>query len=321
MNIELTTCCPLHCPQCYCTLEGGKHISLDTAREKIDEAAEHGVFVLHLSGGETLCYPWLYDLIEHARGKIKNIHVAVSGWMFSTKVFQKLVNAGVSGIFVSLNGSTPEMNRVTRDGYDYAIHALQIMKDNSYDSSYINWVMHSGNCEDFKNILKLAEDYHVRHVMVLMFKPDASHALPSYPSGNQIRALGDKIRRYKGPVQIQVESCFSQLLAYVRDTKLFGNLNRGPMKGCRAGLYNYSITVEGKYAPCRHLDIAEDAESVDDYLAHSSIVDQIRNAELQKQAPCDACRYADYCRPCMAVPYKLYGHIQIGHPMCELWKQ
>ena len=62
MNIELTTCCPLHCPQCYCTLEGGKHISLDTAREKIDEAAEHGVFVLHLSGGETLCYPWLYDL-------------------------------------------------------------------------------------------------------------------------------------------------------------------------------------------------------------------------------------------------------------------
>ena len=142
LNLELTTCCPLHCPQCYCTLEGGKHLDLDVAKSKLREAGEHGVRIVHLSGGETLCYPHLYEVVTYAKQYCKQVNVALCGWHFNQTVLNRLIESGVDGIFISLNGSTEEINSVTRDGYDYALQALQLLCENGFPNTYLNWVMH-----------------------------------------------------------------------------------------------------------------------------------------------------------------------------------
>lgn len=321
MNIELTTCCPLHCPQCYCTLEGGKHIDLDVAKSKIDEAAKHGVYLVQLSGGETICYPHLFDLVAYASNKIKTVNVALSGWHFNHDVIKKLIDSNVGGIYISLNGSTNTINSVTRDGYEYALNALKIMKEAGYRNSFLNWVMHSNNCDDFENVVRIAEDYSVSNIVVLVFKPDSSHQLLSFPSGEQIHKIAQFIKSYRGPVKIMVETCFSQLMAILKDTKLFGNLNLGPTKGCRAGIYNYSINVDGMYSPCRHLDYYEDYESLDVYLEESDIIRQIRNVETYKEEPCASCGLSNYCKPCLAVNSKLENKISIGNGVCDLWNR
>lgn len=320
MNIELTTCCPLHCPQCYCTLEGGKHIPLDVAKKRIAEGAAHGVKLLHLSGGETMCYPHLYEIVAYAAQAGIQVNVALSGWHFDQTALDRLIAAGVNGIFISLNGSTAEINSLTRDGFEYSIHALQLLKDAGYKNTYVNWVMHSNNCEDFDQVIQLVESYQVAHFVVLSFKPDSSHQLSSFPTGQQIVDLSEKIKKYRGPVQIMVESCFSQLLAVMKDTRLFGNLNVGPMKGCRAALYNYSINVDGDYSPCRHLDYIEKFDSLDEYLANSKIVEKIKHVEDTKRQPCSNCYYKENCKPCLAVSSKLHNELYIGHEICELWK-
>ena len=64
INIELTTCCPLRCPQCYCSLEGGRHIPLETAVNAMKQARELGATHVELSGGETMCYPHLYEAVQ-----------------------------------------------------------------------------------------------------------------------------------------------------------------------------------------------------------------------------------------------------------------
>jgi len=117
-----------------------------------------------------------------------------------------------------------------------------------------------------------------------------------------------------------VEACFSQLLAVIKDTALFGNLNLGSMKGCRAGVYNYNISVDGMYSPCRHLDFFEDYDTLDEYLEKSKIIKIIRNVEHNKKEPCIECRYCDYCKPCLVVSSKLYGSLYIGHKICSLYK-
>lgn len=320
LNLELTTCCPLHCPQCYCTLEGGKHLDLEIAKSKLREAGEHGAKIVHLSGGETLCYPHLYEVVSFAKQYCQRVNVALCGWHFDQSVLNSLIQAGVDGIFISLNGSTEEINSVTRDGYEYALYALQILCENNFPNTHINWVMHSNNCDDFSNVLALAEKYNVKQLVVLAFKPDSHHQLLSFPSGEQIHRLANEIRAYKGKVQIGVETCFSQLLAVLKDTKLFGNLNVGPLKGCRAGLYNYSINIDGLYSPCRHLDYFEKYESLDEYLTKSPIIHKIKSVEDNVQNPCSQCRYHEYCRPCLAVSSKLHGDIFIGHEVCSLWK-
>lgn len=320
INIELTTCCPLHCPQCYCSLEGGKHIPIEVAKNKLLEAANHGVKIAHLSGGETLCYPHLYELVSFSSGLGIKTNVALSGWHFSQNVFDRLLESGVGGIFISLNGSTKEINALTRDGYDYAIEALELLCKNQYKNTYINWVMHSNNSEDFCNIIKIAEQYRVSNLVILSFKPDSSHNLNSFPSGKQIIEIAETIKHYTGPVRLMVETCFSQLLAVIKDTALFGNLNIGPMKGCRAAIYNYNINVDGLYSPCRHLDYFEKFESLDDYLECSSILPKIKNIENNKRDPCNKCYFSNYCRPCLAITSKLYGDLYIGHKICTVWK-
>ena len=232
VNIELTNRCPLRCPQCYCFLEGNKDIDPELAKSRLLEASRHGVKVVNLSGGETLCYPWLTELISYASGLHMRVNIAISGCCFDEAKLRELIDAGVTTISVSLNGSTEKINSLTRDGYQQAMKAISIIGKSSFRSSWINWVMHSNNCEDFPNVVKIAEENHISSIDVIMFKPDSKNELKSYPSGEQMKRVADYIHYYKGSVKIQVESCFSQLLALVNNYSWIGNLNVGERKGC-----------------------------------------------------------------------------------------
>ena len=106
MNLELTTACPLRCSQCYCNLENPKHMSPETAKKWIDEGVSAGVSVISLSGGETLCYPHLYEVIRYAKERGMTTAAAFSGWGLSEDVLERLRKAGLDHLNISLNGST-----------------------------------------------------------------------------------------------------------------------------------------------------------------------------------------------------------------------
>jgi SAM-dependent methyltransferase len=86
---------------------------------------------------------------------------------------QELIDCGVNHIYVSLNGSIEAINRKSRDGYALAIRALELLQKKAFANTHINWVMHSFNTYDFPAMLKLAEEYGVSELVVLVFKPNA----------------------------------------------------------------------------------------------------------------------------------------------------
>lgn len=318
MNIELTTACPLHCPQCYCSLEGGKYIPLHIAEKYVKQASEIGVKHVELSGGETMCYPHLYDLIHIAsqNGVVPN--VALSGYGLSQDSYEKLINAGVEGIFISLNGSTKEINDKTRDGYSLAISALKLLQDNHYSNTTINWVMHSSNADDFPNMVKLAEAMDVANLVIIGVKPDSKHMLSTIPSVEQMKAVRDVIRSHRGKTKIIIESCFSPMLALASETKLFGNMNVGPNKGCGAGRNTFSVNVDGMLSPCRHLEYFEKWECLEDYWNNSPVLQKIRTLEDERKEPCTSCKFCSFCRHCLAVNSKLNNSLYIGNEYCPL---
>ena len=320
MKIELTNKCPLKCPQCYCSLFGDKHINLETAKTKIDEAVAHGVKSISMSGGETLCYPWLYDLISYASNRCEKVNIAISGCYFDKSVLEKLLVSGVSSISVSLNGSTEEINRLTRDGYSLAMNAIKILGEAKMSNTFINWVMHSYNCDDFPNVVSIAEENCIHGIDVIMFKPDSRHQLNSFPSGEQMKQIADYIRHYNGPVKILVETCFSQMLALILNGSWIGNIDIGENKGCRAGRYLYNISVDGFYSPCRHIDQFESFDSLDQYISSSPVIKRIQEFENDLRIPCSSCRLQQYCRPCPAVPAKLHGEYYKGQEQCQVWQ-
>lgn len=320
MNIELTTKCMLSCPQCYCSLSGGKDIPLEKAVYWIHEAASLGVKEVMLSGGETLCYPHLYEVIKAAKECCGAVNVALSGVGFNKNTLFKLIEAGVTGIYVSLNGSTKEINSVSRDGFEFAINALELLRENQYGNTTINWVMHSSNADDFVNIIKIAEDYKVRNIAILGLKPDSNHTLPSYPTKDQMLNLKKTIRAYRGKCCIQIESCFSPMLALFNDTKLFGNFNVSEYKGCCAGRTTVSVSVDGFLSPCRHLDYFETYRSLQEYMDRSEIQSRIRTLKDTRNNPCNICRLKNYCRPCLAINAKLNNDLYYGFAQCPIFE-
>jgi len=318
MNIELTTNCPLNCPQCYCKPTGGKNIDKDKAVFRLKQAGEMGVRSVHLSGGESLCYPHIYELVSAASTYCENVYVALSGWGFTGEVFDKLISAGISGIFISLNGSTKEINAKTRDGYEHAIHALSLLKEKRYTETWINWVMHSTNTDDFINVLDLAEEYEVKNLVIMALKPDSNNKMDTAPDAEQMTGLAKLTRRYRGKVQIMVEACYSPMMALVFDNKWSGNTNTGVEKGCGAGLTSFSVNVDANLSPCRHLDYFENSQSLVEYWQQSPVIRMLRMLDYVKKAPCNECYFGPYCRHCIAINTKMNGGMYIGNEMCGL---
>ncbi len=322
MNIELTTKCPLHCPQCYCSLTGGKSIALDTAIFWLNEGKQAGVEEVMLSGGETLCYEHLFELISEASKLGLKANVALSGVGFSQLVYDRLIASGVAGIFISLNGSTEKINALTRDGYSFAVAALRLLKENNYINTTINWVMHSSNADDFENIVNLAEQYNVANVVIIGVKPDSKHALLTIPTKEQIMRIKNFIISHKGKTRVFIESCNSPLLTYVCDTRLFGNMNVGKNRGCGAGRNTFSVNVDGLLSPCRHLDYFEKAASLKEYISNSSIIHALQQRIVEPaNEPCYSCRFQDNCIPCAAINSKLEGNLDRSFNSCPVYEK
>ncbi|MBQ9252453.1 MAG: radical SAM protein [Clostridia bacterium] len=319
MNIELTTNCPLHCPQCYCTLTGGNNIEREKAIYWIREGSKLGVKDVMLSGGETLCYPYLYEIIEAANLYCGHSNVSLSGAYFTQQVFDKLQQVKVSRIFISLNGSNEEVNSLSRDGFALSLNALELLKKNKYRNTIINWVMHRNNADDFPNMVKIAEKYDVSTIVILGLKPDSNHSLGSIPTKEQMKNVRDIIRSYKGKVRIMVENCFSPMLALLGETLLFGNLNVGRNNGCGAGYDTFSVNVDGLLSPCRHLNIYEQFENGNEYWNSSPILQELRKLrEGEAEEPCNKCSYTDYCKPCFAITKEVEKRLYKGNPFCPL---
>lgn len=319
MNFELTTKCPLLCPQCYCSLNTGKNMDLNVALFWIDQASENGISTINLSGGETLCYPNLTHVIRYASSKGIKTNIAISGYGLTEQLYIELIDAGVDGIFVSLNASTEQINCKSRNGYKYAIKALELLQEKNYNNTTINWVMQNSNSDDFPQLVEIAEKYTVARVVVMALKPNSKKELLQFPNSNQMNSVCQFIKNYTGSVQLCVESCFSQMLALINDSFLFGNKNNNEPIGCMAGRTNLSVNVDGELSPCRHLEIFEKRKTLAEYWTKSETLKKLREIEKHESRPCSSCRYDGYCRHCIAVNYAINNEIYIGYEDCPIY--
>ena len=318
MNLELTTKCPMRCPQCYCALEGAKDLDFGRALEVLRDGAKNGLSEVNLSGGETMLYPRLYDLIEECSklGLVSNI--ALSGYGVDGAALERLIGAGAGKIFVSLNGSTKEINSKTRSGYEYAVNALALLQKAGFARTAVNFVVHRTNCDDFFDMVDLCEKYEVCALVLMAAKPTSKNELDTLPTALQSKSLAENIKKARThtKVRIEIESCYSPLKAYLGRSYLFGNTNVGLARGCGAGRDSVSLSVEGDFTPCRHLPFAEGHKTIGEYWENSEVLDRLRDIESSPGRPCGGCEFERYCLSCPAVGYKLDGKLEKANAHC-----
>ena len=133
LEIEVTRNCNLHCPVCFASAENGED---DPSLEEIramyqviaDAVGTDGA--VQLTGGEPTCRKDLKDIIYLGRQMgFWGIEVNTNGLVIANKpgYLEDLVGAGLTGVYLSFDGLTPEVYEATcgRDILDVKLRAIE----------------------------------------------------------------------------------------------------------------------------------------------------------------------------------------------------
>jgi pyrroloquinoline quinone biosynthesis protein E len=320
---ELTYRCPLKCPYCSNPLELHRYTNeLDTATWKrvLAEAAQLGVVQVHFSGGEPLVRNDLCELVSEARQRDLYSHLSTSAIGADESRLQRLRDAGLDAIQISLQDTRRENNdwlAGTRS-FDKKRSAIQIAKRLEFPVT-LNVVLHRHNLDRIEEVIDLAVEWNVDRLELAhtqytgwAFRNRAA-LLPTRVQVEQTAQVVDDARRRLGNRP--------QILHVLPD--YFGQFPKACLNGW--GRVFLTVAPDGAVLPCQtareipglEFPNVRDA-SLDDIWFHAPVFQRFRGTDWMPE-PCRSCdrREIDFggCR-CQA--FLLTGNPSATDPACHL---
>ena len=175
---ELTRRCALACRHCRgtardCVYDG--ELSPIECRSVIDGLARFGEITLILTGGEPMMRDDLYDLAAQAHACGMRVVVAPCGPLVTPDSARRLVDAGVAGISISLDGASAETHDAFRGvpgSFAAACHALECARDAGL-AFQVNTTVTRHNAAELPAVLDLAITLGARTLEGMNAVPDA----------------------------------------------------------------------------------------------------------------------------------------------------
>ena len=298
LHIDVTTRCPLKCPQCYKLYGNEVDLPIEALKVLVDEARQIGVFQIAIGGGEPLLYEKLEEGIDYITTQGLACTLTTSGYKMDLTVVEKLINAGLNHLQISLNGSSEAINQLSRDGYGYAIEAMKALKKYGNNVSWgINWVARKDNIHDLESLLSLIHFYGAGNINILRYKPTMGEDYDEIAlEEKDYERLMDTIRRIRG-ITVCMDSAFSFLLC-----KLYAYQTESIVAGCGAGRNFMVVDPMGRFKPCSHRkEISSGGQSILDYWTNDKDLKKIRGLKERSNSKCTTCLYLSRCRGCQVI--------------------
>jgi len=292
LHIELTSRCPFECSQCYKDCSG-VDLSYEILFDAVKQADEMNVFQIALGGGEPLVYPYLIPVVAEIRKRGMASSITTSGFGLSNDLLSALKRVGLNHVQISLNGSCREVHSRSRDGYEYGVDALELLK-NAKISFGINWVARMDNIDDLINLIEVAKNCRANNVNVLRYKPSPKESYENFCLTFEKLNLLESIIRNTKDINIRVDSAFSNLLCHMNKRTSF-------FSGCGAGRRFLALDADGYYRPCSHVDMKEESGDLQKVWYHSTNLAMFRSVAEKISEPCLSCRYMNGCFGCRSV--------------------
>ena len=178
--LNYSNVCNFKCQQCFTESPSRPvcgTLSLDDIRKLADEADKLGMYEVLIEGGEPLVCKELYEIIQIFGADRFYIEMTSNGYLLTEQVAQKLKQAGMSRVSISLDSTKPEIHdgyRGVKGAYEHALKALENAKNAGMQAS-VNFLVghyniHSGEIEEIAEFCQ-KHDYHFSIV-------------PATPTGN-----------------------------------------------------------------------------------------------------------------------------------------
>ena len=112
IDLNFNNACNLTCDYCFTNSPKHDHVKemlpVDVVARIADEADELGIFEFDLQGGELLLRPdKLFEVLEAIKPERFYLYLTTNGWFLDEKMAQRLAEAKVSRVSVSLDSIDP----------------------------------------------------------------------------------------------------------------------------------------------------------------------------------------------------------------------
>ncbi len=190
---ELTRACMLACKHCRAKAQKKRHpdeLTTEEAYKVVDQLREFGepYPLLVITGGDPLMRDDVFDIIEYASKSGIRTAIAFSGTKLATKQrLEKLKEAGVARIAISLDGSTSEIHdyfRGVTGTFETSLEILEMAKEIGI-SRQINTTVTTFNMLDLPNIMKIGIDYEIALWDVFFIVPTGRAKVEYMPSSQE----------------------------------------------------------------------------------------------------------------------------------------
>lgn len=162
---EAVNACNARCRTCDRWKEKTDPTILSTAEGKnlIQQLADLGVLNLTFAGGEPLLRKDIYELIAVAKAHHLSTSLYTNSLLLNVRRAKELIDSGLDLIYLSLDGSKPELNDDLRGISGYfdltmkAIESLKSLRSNGHPKIFIAVTITRKNLDDVENIARLVK--------------------------------------------------------------------------------------------------------------------------------------------------------------------
>lgn len=326
-QFELTPICNLKCRMCYVHKpEEDRRVSgkllpasfwLDVARQAVDA----GMLVLSLTGGETLIYPYLDQLMEGLSNLGLLISFNTNGTLVNEKRADWFRRFPPAKINITLYGASDETyGKLTgmADGFTRVSRGVELLQQAGLNV-YLNAVLVPENIRELPRMHRWAAE----HGLVLH---SSAYIFPARG------CAGCSAQTHRLSPQLAAEAaCFDKLItlgkngfrqsaantAFLLDRMAQAESWDPEKLECRAGVCSFAVTWDGSLQPCALFDaIRIPLTEVSFAQGWHRLVELV--AAVPVPAQCTDCRKKEICPVCKAAVYQeTAGHTQAPEYLCQ----
>ena len=157
LDLHITNKCNLYCKHCIYESNDKEvpDMSLNTVDSIIPSIKTLEIGEVHLTGGEPLLHPDIYEIIDRLNGAGLSVRLQTNGYAVDEGTAKKLSERGVESVLVSLDGTETVHNkfRGNAGSYKLAVNAIEVFVKSGM-AVRVNTVLHKNNISCIKPILE-----------------------------------------------------------------------------------------------------------------------------------------------------------------------
>ena len=343
---ETTQACGLACRHCRASAVPDRHpdeLTTQEAKRMLDRVREFGPIIFVFSGGDCMRRPDIVELVEYgARLGLRMAATPATTDLTDRPMLQRLKDAGLARVAVSLDGSNPEIHdafRRVEGSFDAGLRILRASQAIGM-TTQVNTVIGRHNIDDIDSLMRLMTDVGIVFWEVFFLVPMGRARPEDMASADEFEDVFHKLydlsktapcdskataapQSARGVLERQVAerrngertAAPSPLTAGVHHSEKDGI---GRARGVNDGDGFMFVSHLGDIYPSGFLPIAAGNVRRDD------LVDVYRNAPLfrrlrdrsQLKGKCNVCEYRPVCGGSRARAYAMTGDYMEAEPFC-----